>query len=327
MNNLLIVTSAEDEHVSHAEGLLRTSSLNYLRFNTEDFPQKVDITARQSASVALEGVIKQGNTELLFEEITHVWFRKPRPPIISEAVEDEGHRGLALQESESTLNWIYQALRHPLWMNHPDANHQASSKLLQIRTAAELGFNVPRTLVSNDPEEIRRFYDEVGGNLAIKTMGPHAYASRGRSKDTIYGLYTKRISHNLLHQLHFAKYCPSLLQEYIEKRLEIRVTIVDDEVFACEIHSQDMPETKEDWRHPRFVYSLKHCPHQLPETISQKCKAMLQRFNLLFGAFDLVLTLDDHYVFLEMNANGQWLWIEDLTSLKITEAIVRLFTK
>ena len=44
--------------------------------------------------------------------------------------------------------------------------------------------------------------------------------------------------------------------------------------------------------------------------------------NLHFGAVDLVLTPDDQYYFLEINPNGQWLWLEDKLGFPISDKIV-----
>ncbi|MEV4245300.1 hypothetical protein AB0J63_18065 [Streptosporangium canum] len=43
--------------------------------------------------------------------------------------------------------------------------------------------------------------------------------------------------------------------------------------------------------------------------------------GLTYGAIDLILTPDGRYVFLEINPNGQFLWIEDATGLPIGAAI------
>ena len=48
---------------------------------------------------------------------------------------------------------------------------------------------------------------------------------------------------------------------------------------------------------------------------------LVRRLGLAYGAIDLVLTPDGRYVFLEINPNGQYLWIEQLTGLPISEAI------
>jgi hypothetical protein len=38
----------------------------------------------------------------------------------------------------------------------------------------------------------------------------------------------------------------------------------------------------------------------------------------------MIVTPDGGYVFLELNPNGQWLWIELITGAPITDAIVAL---
>jgi glutathione synthase/RimK-type ligase-like ATP-grasp enzyme len=52
--------------------------------------------------------------------------------------------------------------------------------------------------------------------------------------------------------------------------------------------------------------------------------SLVKRLGLCYGTIDLVLTPDDRYVFLEINPNGQFLWIEQLTGLPISDAICDL---
>jgi glutathione synthase/RimK-type ligase-like ATP-grasp enzyme len=105
--------------------------------------------------------------------------------------------------------------------------------------------------------------------------------------------------------------------------VEIRATIVGNRVFAAEIHSQNSPKTRDDWRRYDFD-NTPHLPHQLPLDMEQKCVDLVRHLNLNFGAIDLILTPQGEYVFLEINPNGQWGWIEELTGLPICAAIVDL---
>jgi D-alanine-D-alanine ligase-like ATP-grasp enzyme len=47
----------------------------------------------------------------------------------------------------------------------------------------------------------------------------------------------------------------------------------------------------------------------------------LKHLGLNFGCFDFIYTPLCEYVFLECNPNGQWLWIEHETGMKISDAI------
>lgn len=45
--------------------------------------------------------------------------------------------------------------------------------------------------------------------------------------------------------------------------------------------------------------------------------------HINFGCFDFIVTLDNDYVFLECNPNGQWLWIELATGYDISKVIAK----
>lgn len=63
--------------------------------------------------------------------------------------------------------------------------------------------------------------------------------------------------------------------------------------------------------------------HPVPhEEISDKLSR--EKLGLCYGAIDMVLTPDGRYVFLEINPNGQYLWIEFATGLPISDAICDL---
>ena len=82
-------------------------------------------------------------------------------------------------------------------------------------------------------------------------------------------------------------------------------------MFAVEIHSQEYEEARVDWRKGNMTH-LPHQLHHLPPSIENKCTALVKKLGLAFGAIDLILTPEGKYVFLEINPNGQWAWIQQL---------------
>ena len=107
------------------------------------------------------------------------------------------------------------------------------------------------------------------------------------------------------------------------KRLELRITVVGQRVFAAEIHSQQSNHTRYDYRH-YDDNSTRYQPHTLPAEVAQRCLHLVARLGLYYGAIDMILTPDGRYVFLEINPNGQYLWIEQATRLPISDAICDL---
>jgi glutathione synthase/RimK-type ligase-like ATP-grasp enzyme len=121
------------------------------------------------------------------------------------------------------------------------------------------------------------------------------------------------------------RYCPVIFQAYVPKRVELRITVVGGEVFAAEIHSQQSNHTRHDWR--RYdLGETPHLPHELPADVARRCLRLVGELGLCYGAIDMVLTPDGRYVFIEINPNGQYLWIEQMTGLPISDAVCDLLT-
>ena len=117
--------------------------------------------------------------------------------------------------------------------------------------------------------------------------------------------------------------CPVICQEYVRKQFELRITIVGKEIFPCAIYSQEADAAhRVDWRGD--PYAIRHEAFALPSDIEEKCLALMDALGLQFGCIDMIVTPDNEYVFLEINPWGQWLWVQQLTSMPITEALVDL---
>ena len=89
-------------------------------------------------------------------------------------------------------------------------------------------------------------------------------------------------------------------------------------IYAVRIDTSN----KIDWRldYSNHKYTVIKCP----EEIEDFCIQMLIDFQLEFGAFDFIVTNDNQWYFLEVNPNGQWLWLENILELDISEKIIDL---
>ena len=193
----------------------------------------------------------------------------------------------------------------------------ADGKLGQLARARALGFQVPDTLVTNDPDEALAFlaaHDGVVINKAPSTV----LTSQLMSKALV--AYTRALEPRDVATIDAIGHVPVMLQRRIAKKLELRVTVVGDRVFPAAIHSQVTRRTRVDWRR----YDHAHTPvlaHALPDEVSARCLALAHGLGLRYGAIDLIVTPEDEHVFVEINPNGQWTWIEDYAGLPITAAL------
>ncbi|MCK4636490.1 MAG: hypothetical protein KAT49_01270, partial [Methanomicrobia archaeon] len=135
---------------------------------------------------------------------------------------------------------------------------------------------------------------------------------------------TQKIDKNFIDNISNYAKIPMIFQKRIEKKYDIRVTVIGNQVYATAIHSQEHNETKIDWRlwDMHHDIDLKHSKFDLPKRIVQLCLKITQRFNLNFSAIDLIYSTNNKYYFLEMNPNGQWAWIEEKVGFPIRDSII-----
>src|SRR5262249_52075924 len=114
---------------------------------------------------------------------------------------------------------------------------------------------------------------------------------------------------------------PMTFQENIPKALELRTILIGKSEFTASIDSQEYEKTRVDWRRDAVSRLDAWKPYALPGEIRTKLTKLLDVFGLQYGAFDLVLTPDNRYVFLEVNPSGEFFWLERFAHLPISAAI------
>lgn len=72
-----------------------------------------------------------------------------------------------------------------------------------------------------------------------------------------------------------------------------------------------------------FTGDVRFSSGRLSDEVRRRCVSVVRRSGLRFGAIDLVETPEGRVVFLELNPNGQYFWLEHLLDLPISAAIAR----
>lgn len=232
----------------------------------------------------------------------------------------------ALEYVEAELNEVllglYALLRNVTWINDPFTTRIAHRKMLQLHVAAQAGFATPRSLITNDPKAALRFAEEIGVDLAIKSLGAISVMTPLPGSAIQYGIFTRRVS---AAELALVKgkiaSMPTLYQEFIDKAFELRITVVGRRIFSCRINHRSDDITAHDYRFD--TKNLKHEPWECPE-LTERIHSYMDSFGLNFGCFDILVSKTGEALFIECNVNGQWLWVENLTGMPIGQAIAEL---
>jgi glutathione synthase/RimK-type ligase-like ATP-grasp enzyme len=301
---ILIVTNKRDLTADYLILELKKRHHDFFRFNTEDFPQKIQITWKH---INRENDISFSvrNRRFTSDDIGSTWFRRPISPTPDTSIIKSEYKDFVVEESTYFLEGIWKTLS-TFWVSKPENIRKAESKLLQIRIASQIGLTIPETIISNIPSDISEFSSNHK-DIIYKPMK----CGRITYPDQEKHIFTNKVTKEQIEKLHTVSLSPSIFQVNIPKIFDIRVTVIGKKVFAAEIHSQENQETKIDWRR-NSGKELIHKIHYLPEELSRNCIKLVEELGLEFGALDFVLTPKGEYYFLEINPNGQWAWIQQL---------------
>ena len=244
------------------------------------------------------------------------WWRRALPPGPDARVTDPVQAGWAANETYEAMSGFWDAL--PItWVSPPRAIETSMMKTWQLPAARAAGLVVPETLVTSDPDEARAFIDRFGlGRVICKAFS--ATLENWRETRMI-----GETEYALLDQVAVA---PVIFQEFVPAEVDLRITVVGEELFVGEIHSQEL-EYPLDFR--LFLETgtgVRMTPGTVPAEVEDGLLRLLKSVGLRYGAIDMRRTPDGRHVFLEVNPAGQWLFVEEVTGQPITAAMARLLT-
>ncbi|MFC5290053.1 MvdC/MvdD family ATP grasp protein [Actinokineospora guangxiensis] len=322
---IIVFTSQRDTHSDVVVSRLTAAGADVVRVNTEELPGEADFRLRLGGSGwSGEVALRLGGRRVEPERVRSVWVRRPSkwgpsPRLLP------WEAAFATAETRDAVLGLWSSMPC-LWMSRPGDIEAASWKVEQLSRAGAAGFAVPKTLVTTDPDELRRFYDECAGAVVVKTFTGGASAQAAAAADPgrdipHVGLSTTLVTPEVLARADLLRHSPVLVQQQVPKRVDLRVTVVGEEVYTAEIHSQELAATRVDCR--RFDLPVRYAAATLPDEVAERCVRFVRGYGLEFGALDMVETPEGDHVFLENNPVGQFLHVEQRApELRITDAVV-----
>jgi glutathione synthase/RimK-type ligase-like ATP-grasp enzyme len=208
-------------------------------------------------------------------------------------------------ESDAGLAMLLESLACTV-VNRRAGGISNYSKPYQAMHIRRCGFSTPPTLLTNDPDAARQFYEEYGGRIIYKSI------SGVRS-------IVRQMTAEHLARLGLLRHAPAQLQAFIPGD-NIRVHTVGNQVFATRIHSKAV-----DYRYAQEEgLPVGMEPTILPATVAAACLRAARHFQLLFAGVDLKQTPEDDYFCLEVNPSPGFLVYEQQTGQPISRALAEL---
>lgn len=319
---VLLITHSGDRYTIDrvAEELARRGA-RARRIDCDRFPTELRLTsAIDPAEGSARRTIRDAQGVIEGDAVRAVWLRRLWPAALDDEL-DPSLRDACVRESMAALLGFLDGLGDRRMVNPFDADRAAENKLRQLRLAAALGLEIPRTLVTNDPDRVLAFYDALGGRMITKML---TAVTQSMSGGTAF-VHTSEVRPEDLEALDGLRYGPMVFQEHVPKAHELRVAVIatpggEGRCFAGAIDASATDAGRVDWRRSSPTQAAWR-PGTLPDDVAARSIELLRTLGLVYGAVDLIVTPDGRHVFLEVNPGGEWGMLERDAGLPIAAAL------
>lgn len=307
---ILVISTDSDSHANAVMASVAAQGGSATLLDLSHFPQRMQLAISYTQAHSSFVLARSGDT-LDLARCSAIWWRRPQPFELHPELGDPTNRSFAYTECHFAISGLWLNL-DAFWVNHPTLDEKAGQKVFQLETAKSIGLEIPRTLITNDPDRANEFIETAG---ADKTVFKAFSGTEQAWRET----RVLRAGETAL--IDSVRYAPVIFQEYIPAQYDLRVTVVGSEIFAAAIYAN---ETGYEFDYRMDMDRARIEQLNLPPDLIDRLHAYVHRLGLIYGAIDLRLTPDGRYVFLEINPSGQWLFIEERTGQPITETFANL---
>ncbi len=315
---LLILTNSLDVTADYLGSVLARRNVPFLRLDTD--------TALQHVGVEYEAggpLVRLGGEWHPPERFTNIWYRRPeRLRQVGAAQTPESK--FVVEEWAEALEGFLAHIEEARWMNHPSRNVLASHKLEQLSRANSFGLRTPETLVTQDPDRFREFYTRHRGAVIVKPMASGYVERHEEERDSL--VYTNRVGPEHLNDLDDLRGCPTLFQRLIEKACDVRITVVDGDMYSVELTAREPDGSQRCDIRRNNMDDVSYRAITLPDEVRAKVAALVASYRLRFAAIDMAVTPAGEWVYFEVNPNGQWAWLDLCGATNIAASFVSAFS-
>jgi glutathione synthase/RimK-type ligase-like ATP-grasp enzyme len=185
--------------------------------------------------------------------------------------------------------------------NRPSAMASNSSKPYQTALIRQVGFSVPETIVTNDPDQVRTFHRRHSRLIYKSTSGV---------RSIVHELTPGRAA-----TLERVRNLPTQFQQLLTGT-NVRVHVIGRRTFACEIAAETL-----DYRYREGGLGARMQPVDLPTDVATRCLELAGALDLPLAGIDLLRDADSEWWCFEVNPSPAYSCFEEPTGLPMAEAL------
>jgi ATP-GRASP peptide maturase of grasp-with-spasm system len=288
---ILILSEKEDFSTTQIIEWLNYIKKKWIRINKDDLIEVKCIG--NDLSFKIDDEVK-----FHLSEIKSVWYRRGALNFKRDLTNIKEIDDYINQEFTTLKQYIYYRLSK---IHHLDTiNNSYVNKLVVNSIADEIGIKTPRSFIFSEKENLFKKINNSKKNYITKSMYGDPLIDLGNIS---IKNYTSKVELDSIITLSFV---PSLVQQYIEKKYELRIYYFKGEFFSMAIFSQNDSQTMTDFRKYNDEKPNRRVPFKLPLEISKKINTLMIKLGYETGSIDMIVTPNNEYIFLEVNPVGQF---------------------
>jgi len=300
--NILIISVPHDAHALVVACALKRLDHDVTLYSppSEIGKSKISlkISDNQAAWIGNGGVIQADHFDV-------IWQRRRSVPTLKKNVHAEDIDFVLRENVKFFLDFWELAHDKTRWIHDSPALRSGESKIRQLARARKCGLRVPDTLISADVDSILNFIRITandGSQVIYKAFTPVGWENRVK--------HTAIVDTNTILNNNIVSLTPGIYQRRLDKQFEVRANFFGPHELSVRIDACLTNAGSLDWR---SVFDLKNhlSPFQLPDSVRNSCQILLDELGLQMACIDLVVDSDDNFHFIELNQQGQFLWIEE----------------
>lgn len=315
--SVLVVTSSFDEHADIMCQKFEDFGAFVFRFDADNLDRYEICLTPTPPFLSLED--KKRQKKILAADVSSVWYRRPSPDRKFDKKLDGDSLKFFRGETKEWVKSITLSLKRAFWVTSPWLLYEARIKSNQLFVANSVGLSIPKTLIGRDQELVKKFFTECPNGMIAKSLkAPYV-----ESKDSYYTLRTQEIMQTDLNDPSLF-ICPTIFQERISTLYELRVVVIGKRLFCFKAVPKE--KTFLDIRTGGLM-NVEYAPHEIAPSLSRKIIRLVDYFGLPFSSMDLLVDEDGKEFFIDLNPNGQWLWLEYSTGIVMSDLFAEMMVK
>jgi glutathione synthase/RimK-type ligase-like ATP-grasp enzyme len=181
------------------------------------------------------------------------------------------------------------------------------NKAVQLQLAGASGLRIPATLMSNSPAAVREFFDQNPDNAICKAFATHVWQQHGSTDVTVTETFSLTRA-DLPADDEVFTFSPAIYQEKVRKQFDVRMVLMGERVYSFAVRT---PANSLDWRHDAALKNVAVERIATPAPVESGILRFAAAAGVCTGSLDFAVDRNGEWWFLEINEQGQFLWLDD----------------